>query len=64
MLNITDNFNRELVGQLVAFSISGERVARFLSQLGEIRPLPERIVADNGTEFTSRASMANSGTNA
>jgi len=39
VLNVTDNFNRELVGQLVAFSISGERVARFLSQLGETRAL-------------------------
>lgn len=55
VLNVTDNFNRELVGQLVAFSISGERVARFLSQLGETRALPERIVVDNGTEFTSKA---------
>ena len=55
VLNVTDNFNRELFGQLIAFSISGERVARFLSQLGETRPLPERIVVDNGTEFTSKA---------
>ena len=52
VLNVTDNFNRELVGQLVAFSISGDRVARFLSQLSETRHLPERIVVDNGTEFT------------
>jgi putative transposase len=55
MLNVTDNFNRELVGQLVAFSISGERVARLTSQIGETRLLPERIVVDNGTEFTSKA---------
>ena len=55
VLNVTDNFNRELVGQLVAFSISGERVARFLSQLDETRALPEGIVVDNGTEFTSKA---------
>ena len=55
VLNVTNNFNRELVGQLVAFSISGERVARFFSQLGETRPLPGRIVVDNGTEFTSKA---------
>ena len=55
VLNVTDNFNRELVGQLVTLSISGERVARFLSQLGETRPLPERIVVDNGTVFTSKA---------
>ena len=55
VLNVTDNFNRELFGQLDAFSISGERVARFLSQLGETRPLPERVVVDNGTKFTSKA---------
>ena len=55
VLNVTDNFNRELVGRLVAFSISGERVYRFISQLGETRALPERIVVDNGTEFTSKA---------
>ena len=55
VLNVPDNFNRELVGQLVAFSISGERVARFLSSLGGTRALPERIVVDNGTEFTSKA---------
>ena len=55
VLNVTDNFNRELVGRLVAFSISGKRVARFLSQLGETRALSERIVVDNGTEFTSKA---------
>ena len=55
VLNVTDNFNRELVGQLVAFSISGERVAHFLSRLGETRPLPKRIVVDNGTKFTSKA---------
>lgn len=55
VLNVTDNFNRELVGQLVAFPISGERVARFLSELGETRPLPARIVVDNGSEFTSKA---------
>ena len=55
VLNITDNYNRELVGQLVAFSISDKRVARFLLQVGETRPLPERIIVDNGTEFTSKA---------
>ena len=55
VLNVTDNVNRKLVGQLVAFSISGERVARFLSQLGETRPLPERVVVDNGADYTSKA---------
>lgn len=55
VLNIIDDFSRELVGQLVDFSISGSRVARFLDQIAETRPLPETIVCDNGTEFTSKA---------
>ena len=54
-LDTKDNFNRELVGQLVVFSISGEGVARLLSQITKTRPVPERIVVDNGTEFTSKA---------
>ena len=55
VLNVTDNFNRELVSQRVVFSISGGRIARFLLQPGETRPFPERVVVDNGTEFTSKA---------
>jgi putative transposase len=31
VLNVVDDFNRELVGQLVAVSISGYQVARFLA---------------------------------
>lgn len=55
VLNVIDDFNRELIGQLVAVSISGYQVARFLAQLGEARALPAQIVCDNGTEFTSKA---------
>ena len=55
VLNIVDDYSRELVGQLVAISITGYQVARFLSQLGETRGLPNAIVCDNGTEFTSKA---------
>ena len=54
VLNIIDDFNREVVGQLVAFSISGLQVSRFLSQLGELHGLPIQIVCDNGTEFISK----------
>lgn len=32
VLNMIDDFNRELVGQFTAFSISGNQVARFLNQ--------------------------------
>lgn len=56
VLNIIDEFNRELVGQLVSISISGERVARFLRQISDERGiLPEQITCDNGPEFTSKA---------
>lgn len=55
VLNVVDDYSREMVGQLVAFSITGNQVARFLSQLVEQRGKPEGITCDNGTEFTSKA---------
>lgn len=55
ILNVVDDYSRELVGQLVAFSITGQQVARFLSQLLEQRQAPSSITCDNGTEFTSKA---------
>lgn len=53
VLNVVDDFSRECVGQLVDSSISGYRVARFLTELG--RPLPRTLVCDNGPEFTCKA---------
>ena len=35
VLNVVDDFSREMVGQLVSVSISGRRVARFLDQLAD-----------------------------
>lgn len=55
VLNIVDDFSRECVGQLVDTSISGLRLARFLTELGRHRPLPKTLVCDNGSEFTSKA---------
>ena len=55
ILNIMDEYSREVVGQLVSTSISGQRVGRFLDQVAETRGLPRQIVCDNGTEFTSKA---------
>ena len=55
VLNIVDDYSREMVGQLVASSITGQRVASFLDQLIEQRGKPTSIVCDNGTEFTSKA---------
>ena len=55
VFNIVDDYSREMVGQLVSVSITGQQVARFLTQLDEERGLPKSIVCDNGTEFTSKA---------
>lgn len=55
VLNVVDNYTREVLGQLTDYSISGVRVARFLTQLSETRGKPETIICDNGTEFTSKA---------
>ena len=55
VLNVVDDYSRELVGQLTSFSISGQQVARFLDQLLEQQGKPSQIVCDNGPEFTSKA---------
>jgi len=55
VLNVVDDYSRAMVGQLVSVSISGRRIARFLEQLVNQRPLPPLIVCDNGPEFTSKA---------
>ncbi|MAM87491.1 MAG: hypothetical protein CME36_09320 [unclassified Hahellaceae] len=55
VLNVVDDFSREMVGQLVSVSISGRQVARFLDRLCDERATPQKIVCDNGTEFTSKA---------
>lgn len=55
VLNVVDDYSREMVGQLVPTFISGQQVARFLDQFGDERSLPPMIVCDNGHEFTSKA---------
>lgn len=55
VLNVKDDHSRELIGQLVAHSISGAMVSRFLDQLIGQRSAPDQITCDNGTEFTSKA---------
>lgn len=54
VLNIVDDYSREIVGQLVDTSITGRMVSRYLDQLSETRGLPNDIVCANGTEFTSK----------
>lgn len=55
VLHIIDDFSREIIGQLVAVSISGQQVARFLNQLSETFGYSLHIVCDSGAEFTSKA---------
>lgn len=55
ILNVKDDYSKELVGQLVAYSIGGNQLARFLDQLIEQRSAPDQITCDNGPEFTSKA---------
>jgi putative transposase len=57
MLNIVDDFNRDVLRIEVDTSLSGHRVARVLNQLTETRGLPKYIAVDNGTEFTSQAML-------
>ena len=53
VLNIIDDFTRELIHQVVDTSISGIRIARELTDIAKYRSLPEFIVCDNGPEFRS-----------
>jgi putative transposase len=55
MFNVDDDFSRECVLQIVDFSMGGERLARELDQFAVTRPLPRKIVMDNGPELTSKA---------
>ncbi len=52
---MVDDFTRECLAIEVDTSLSGQRVARVLDQISQGRGLPERVVTDNGPEFTSRA---------
>jgi len=53
--NVVDDFTRESPGLLVDTSIGSVRVTRFLDELAETHGLPQTIVVDQGSEFTSRA---------
>ena len=55
VLNVVDDYSGEMVGQLVSVSISGTQGARVLDQLMELRAKPNKVVCDNGTEFTGKA---------
>jgi putative transposase len=52
LLTVVDDFTRECLAIEVDTSLSGQRVARVLDQISRGRGLPERVVTDNGPEFT------------
>lgn len=53
MLNVIDDFNREVLRIETDTSLPALRVIRVLEQLEESRGLPEMIRVDNGPEFIS-----------
>lgn len=53
VLNVIDDFNREVLAIDVACSIPGEGVKRVLEDIIEWRGKPEEIRTDNGPEFIS-----------
>jgi len=55
ILNVTDDFGRECLAAVVDTSLSGNRVARELDRITEMRGYPCMVVSDNGTELTSNA---------
>ena len=54
ILNILDDYNREVLAIDTDTSIPALRVIRVLNQLREARGLPEMIRVDNGPEFISQ----------
>ena len=55
VLNIMDDFNRQMLAIEVGLSIPAERVVRVLRQLEDERGLPNQIRVDNGPEFLANA---------
>lgn len=53
ILNIIDDYNREILAMEIGSSISSERVVRVLNRLKEQGRVAEKIRVDNGPEFIS-----------
>jgi len=59
MLNILDDFNREVLAIEIDTSLSALRVVRTLDQLKHTCGLPHYIRVDNGSELTSHLTVLN-----
>ena len=57
ILAVNDDCTRENLGLIADISLSGARVARELTAMVRIYGKPDCIVSDNGTEFTSAATL-------
>lgn len=55
LFNVIDDFNREVLGIEVDFSLPSERVIRALERIIEWRGKPLAIRCDNGPEYISTA---------
>ena len=55
ILTVKDLFTHEALCLHVDISITGERVAEVMNRLKGTRGLPQAIVCDNGSEYTSKA---------
>jgi putative transposase len=55
VFTLMDHFTREGLALKAAFSLPARTVVETLDELANERGLPELIVIDNGTEFTSKA---------
>lgn len=53
-LNVIDDYNRELLGIEIDYSLPAGRVTRLMDRLVERYGKPERIRSDNGPEFISQ----------
>ena len=53
LLNVIDDYNRQLLAVEVDTSLPALRVIRVLQAIQEVRPLPQMIRVDNGPEFIS-----------
>jgi putative transposase len=58
LFNVIDDYNREGLGIEVDFSLSSERVIRFLDRIIEWRGKPQAIRCDNGPDYISAVTLA------